>query len=132
MRQALTSFGLAATAAFKARAASALSIACMASELSLFGDELPQAPGQPVPRDDSIPDWLVEDIRAALTALGLTTMAERQRAIEAAVERPVESLRALTRAEALRVMASLRSPSAPTDNASSWDNRDEDTWIDRL
>lgn len=104
----------------------------MASELSLFGDEPPQAPGQPVPRDDSIADWLVKDIRDALTARGLTTMAERQGAIEAAVERPVESLRALTRAEALRVLASLRSPSAPTDDASSWDNRDEDTWIDRL
>ena len=108
------------------------SIARVASELSLFGEEPPEAPGQAVPRDDSIADWLVEDIRAALTARGLTGMAERQEAIEAAVERPVESLRSLTRAEALRVLASLRSPSAQADKASSWDNRDEDTWIDRL
>lgn len=120
------------SAGFKARGAAALSIACVAGELSLFGDEPPEAPVQPVPRGDSIADWLVEDIRAALSARGLMTMAERQKAIEGAVERPVESLRSLTRAEALRVLALLGSTSVQADKASSWDNRDGDTWIDRL
>ncbi len=88
---------------------------------------------QRVPAEAGIADWLVNDIRTALAARGLTEMVERQQAIEAIVGRPVESLRSLTRAEALRVLASLRSePAAQTDGGSAWDARDEDTWIDRL
>jgi DNA polymerase-3 subunit epsilon len=60
-------------------------------------------------------------------------MAERQHAIEAAVERPVESLRSLTRGEALRVLTLLSSTPAPhTVQTSAWDDREDDTWIDRL
>src|SRR6187401_15439 len=52
---------------------------------------------------------------------------------EAAVGRPVESLRSLTRGEALRALEQLTSTSAPqARSTSSWDSRDEDTWIDRL
>ncbi len=106
----------------------------MPGELSLFGgDASPEESEQRVPAEAGIADWLVNDIRTALTTRGLTTMAERQQAIEAIVERPVESLRSLTRAEALRVLASLRSESAAqTGGKSAWDARDEDTWIDRL
>jgi hypothetical protein len=106
----------------------------VSGELSLFGDDAsPEQPVQPVPTETPIARWLVDDIRTALTIRGLTTMAERQQAIEAIVERPVESLRSLTRAEALRVLASLRSESAAqTGGKSAWDARDEDTWIDRL
>ncbi|MGR7026341.1 hypothetical protein [Geodermatophilus sp. URMC 62] len=106
----------------------------MSGELSLFGDDAsPHEPTQPVATEATIADWLVNDIRTALTSRGLTTMAERQEAIEAVVERPVESLRSLTRAEALRVLSSLASATAPqTSGGSAWDDRDEDTWIDRL
>ncbi len=106
----------------------------MSGELSLFGgDASPEEPAEPVPTEASIADWLVNDIRTALTTRGLTTMAERQEAIEAIVERPVESLRSLTRAEALRVLSSLASVTAQQPSrASAWDDRDEDTWIDRL
>ena len=105
----------------------------MSGNLSLFGDEPPEEPVEPVPTDAPIADWLVDDIRTALTARGLTATAERQHAIEAAVERPVESLRSLTRAEALRVLSLLSStPSRKTRQASAWDDRDEETWIDRL
>jgi hypothetical protein len=101
--------------------------------MSLFGDESPDEPGQPVPTEVPIADWLVGDIRTALTARGLTTMAERQQAIEGIVERPVQSLRSLTRAEALRVLSSLTLTTAPqTSPTSAWNERDEDTWIDRL
>ncbi len=106
----------------------------MSGELSLFGgDASPEEPVQPVVAEAPIANWLVNDIRTALTTRGLTTMAERQQAIEAIVERPVESLRSLTRAEALRVLSSLASMAAPqTSGGSAWDDRDEDTWIDRL
>jgi DNA polymerase-3 subunit epsilon len=106
----------------------------VSGELSLFDDDAsPDEPTPPVATEAAIADWLVNDIRTALTTRGLTTMAERQEAIEAVVERPVESLRSLTRAEALRVLSSLASATAPqTDSGSAWDDRDEDTWIDRL
>ncbi len=109
----------------------------MSGELSLFGGDAspgePVQPIHPVPAEAPIADWLVNDIRTALTTRGLTTMAERQQAIEAIVERPVESLRSLTRAEALRVLSLLASAAAPQGSrASAWDERDEDTWIDRL
>ncbi|MGY1701417.1 hypothetical protein [Geodermatophilus sp. SYSU D00766] len=106
----------------------------MSGELSLFGgDASPEEPVQAVPTEAPIADWLVNDIRTALTTLGLTTMAERQQAIEAIVDRPVESLRSLTRAEALRVLSSLASVATPQrSGGSAWDDRAEATWIDRL
>jgi hypothetical protein len=100
----------------------------------VFGDDAsPEEPVQPVPGEAPIADWLVNDIRTALTTRGLTAMAERQQAIEAIVGRPVESLRSVTRAEALRVLLSLASATAPQGSrTSAWDDRDEDTWMDRL
>jgi hypothetical protein len=59
-------------------------------------------------------------------------MAERQRAIEAVAGRPVESLRSLTPAEAMRVLERLSPEPSKTRSASAWDDRGEDTWIDRL
>jgi hypothetical protein len=105
----------------------------VSGELSLFGsDEPEEEQAQPLRSDDSIADWLVDAIREALTARGLTTMTERQQAVEAVTGRPVESLRALTRAEALRVVSELSPTTAPKAGASAWDDREGDTWIDRL
>ena len=105
----------------------------VSGDLSLFGDDQSDEPVQPVRTEVSIPDWLVDSLREALTARGLTTMDQRQEAIEAAAGRSVESLRALTRAEAMRVLEQLSPASASEKGStSSWDDRDEDTWIDRL
>ena len=105
----------------------------MAGNLSLFGDDQPDEPVRPVPAEASIADWLVDAIREALTARGLVTMAERQQAIETVAGRPVESLRSLTRAEAMRALSELTPEPAPqSGSTSAWDGRDEDTWIDRL
>jgi hypothetical protein len=105
----------------------------VSGDLSLFGDDPPEDPVQPAPPEAPIADWLVNDIRAALTARGLTTMAERQETIEAAVGRHVESLRSLTRAEALRALSLLGSRHAPQKSqTSAWEARKEETWIDRL
>ncbi|WP_141242914.1 hypothetical protein [Geodermatophilus obscurus] len=105
----------------------------MSGDLSLFGDDQPHEPAPPVRTEVPIADWLVDALREALTARGLTTTGERQRAVESVAGRPVESLRALTRAEALHILSSLGPASAPeTRSASAWDNREENTWIDRL
>lgn len=109
------------------------SVAFVSGTLSLFGDDPQGEPVPPPPAEAPIADWLVDAIRTALTARGLTSMVERQQAIEASVERPVESLRSLTRAEALRVLSLLGSTPAPkTSQTTAWDDRDEETWIDRL
>lgn len=108
----------------------------MSGDLSLFGDDddaEPSAPVQPAPTEASIPDWLVNQLREALTARGLTATPERQQAVEDLAGRPVESLRSLTRAEAMRALERLSSQAEPpAQSASAWDDRDEDTWIDRL
>ncbi|WP_147251546.1 hypothetical protein [Blastococcus sp. TBT05-19] len=105
----------------------------MSGDLPLFGDEPQEEPAQPVAKEGLIADWLVKDLRSALTARGLTSMAERQHAVETVVGRPVESLKSLTRSEALRVVSVLGSTPIPkASQASAWDARDEDTWIDRL
>ena len=60
-------------------------------------------------------------------------MVARQEAIESVVGRPVDSLRSLTRAEALRVLAELTPASgSKVGPAASWDAREGDTWIDRI
>lgn len=104
----------------------------MSDDLSLFGDDEPQvAPATPTPAP--VADWQVDLLRKALDARGLTTMDERQQVIQVAVERPVESLRSLTHEEALRVLSRLgEAPAAKSASGSAWDQRDEDTWIDRL
>ena len=105
----------------------------MSDDPSLFGDDEPAQPAPAAPTPAPIAGWQVDLLRKALDARGLTTMEERQQAIEAAVEHPVESLRSLSQDEALRVLSRL-GQDRPTERpaASAWDQRDEDTWIDRL
>jgi DNA polymerase-3 subunit epsilon len=105
----------------------------VSGELSLFDDEQPAEPVRQVSGPAPIADWQVDVLRKTLTAHGLTTMLERRQAIEAAAGRPVQSLRALTHAEALLVLSRLGPPpESQTGSSSAWDNRNEDTWIDRL
>ena len=105
----------------------------MSDDLSLFGDDEPAAPPPQEPAPAPVADWQIDLLRKALDARGLTTMAERQQAIETATGRPVESLRALTQEEALSVLNRLgQAPTKKPPGTSAWDERDEDTWIDRL
>lgn len=103
----------------------------MTEDLALWGDE-PTRPEKAEPAAAPIADWQVDLLREALGARGLTTMADRQRTIESAAGRPVESLRALTSGEATEVLSSLGQQSTRRSQQSSWDDREEDTWIDRL
>lgn len=105
----------------------------MSDDLSLFGADEPADPPSPATAPPPVADWQIDLLRKALDARGLTAMAERQRAIETAAGRPVESLRALTQDEALSVLNRLgQAPMKKTSGASAWDDRDGDTWIDRL
>jgi DNA polymerase-3 subunit epsilon len=104
----------------------------MDGDLSLFGDEPPTVTA-PAAAPAAVAGWQIDMLRRALDARGLASMEDRQRLIEDSVGRPVESLRMLTHEEALRALAKLGAD-APVkkEAASAWDERDEDTWIDRL
>ena len=105
-------------------------------ELSLFGDDPEEgqvAPATPARTEGQIAPWLVDSVRDALTKRGLLEMSERQEAIQGVIGRPVDSIRSLTRAEALRVLSELTPGSATASGpAASWEQREGDTWIDRI
>lgn len=100
-------------------------------DLSLFGDD-PAPPISAAPVATPIAAWQIDLLRKALDARGLTGMDERRTAIEAAAGRAVQSLRALTHDEGLQVLSRLGQAPTSSRDASAWDDRDEDTWIDRL
>ena len=83
------------------------------------------------PVADRLSQWKVELLRTALDRRGLSSMLERQRAVEAVVRRSVANIRELSSAEATAVLEALTSAAAKR-SSSSWDDRDGDTWIYRL
>jgi hypothetical protein len=99
---------------------------------ALFGDE--PKPVEPSATPTPIADWVVQRLREALDAQGLTSMSQRQEAIQSAAGRPVDSLRSLTHQEGLKVLSVMADGAKAGRNGdrSAWDDRDEDTWIDRL
>jgi hypothetical protein len=105
-------------------------------DLSLFGDDGDdgdESPTQAVAAPSSVADWQVDLLRKALDSQGLTGMTERRSAVENAVGRQVESLRQLSSEEALSALSKLGGSSGASGaTTSAWDDREEDTWIDRL
>ena len=105
----------------------------MTGDVSLFGDDEPAAPPAQMSAPAPIADWQVDLLRKALDARGLMAMEDRRQAVESAAGRKVESLRSLTRDEGMQVLSRLGQPaSAARSETSQWDDREEDTWIDRL
>ncbi|MEU4450207.1 hypothetical protein AB0F44_02700 [Nocardioides sp. NPDC023903] len=78
--------------------------------------------------------WQIEQLRTALDTLGMTEMSERQRVVEELVGHPITALKELTYDEVRPLLEGLhaRKAASPTSSTSAWDDRDEDTWIDRL
>ncbi|QBX55449.1 hypothetical protein EXE58_08270 [Nocardioides seonyuensis] len=101
---------------------------------ALFGDPRP-LPQRPTPSaGETLPDWQIDRLRKGLDALGLVAMGERQALIEELAGRSVASLRDLTIVEARTIdeKLSARRTTTEASTGSAWDNRDEETWIDRL
>lgn len=110
----------------------------MNDELSLFdmAEEEP-APssswaGIPPIRDDQI-----TEVRQAFANAGIEDQSRRQKMIQEAVHRDVTSLSDLKATEVRHVLdriASGESGAVPegASSASAWDEREGDTWIDRL
>jgi len=104
--------------------------------VSLFGDDTGPEPARPASQPasaDTVADWQVSQLRSALDATGLTAMEDRQALVVELLGRSVSSLRDLTSAEARQLAEGFAArKNAGTQRGSSWDDREEDTWIDRL
>lgn len=104
----------------------------MQGDLSLFGEDDAVDP-EPVPEELRICGWQVDLLRKSLDERTLTSMSDRQTVIERAVRRFVTSLCDLTHREGMAVLAQLgEQRSDGVTRATAWDERDGDTWIDRL
>lgn len=76
----------------------------------------------------------VQQIREAFDRAGLAGQGERKTLINSVVIRDVASLRELHAVEVRRILAAIEQGSAdkPKSRGSAWDDREEDTWIDKL
>ncbi|MFI5623463.1 hypothetical protein ACIA03_08365 [Nocardioides sp. NPDC051685] len=100
--------------------------------LFALNDSAPEPVAPPAPQ--AIADWQVKQLRAALDALGTSEMTDRQRIVEEIVGRPVAALKELRYDDVRPLLEGLhaRKSATSTTAGSAWDDRDEDTWIDRL
>ncbi|MCV9993423.1 hypothetical protein OIU93_03820 [Paeniglutamicibacter sp. ZC-3] len=81
-----------------------------------------------------ISEQQVELLRQAFAQAKIDDMAERQTIIQSCTTRPIANIRQLYAREVgavLRRIASVSSADVAT-TGSAWDNREEDTWIDKL
>ena len=76
----------------------------------------------------------IQEIRDAFEKAGVLGQADRKALIESVVVREVSSLRELQAVEVRRILQRIHDlgGSKPTRSGSAWDNREEDTWIDKL
>lgn len=76
----------------------------------------------------------VQQIREAFDRAGLAEQGERKALINSVVIRDVASLRELHAVEVRRILAAIeqRSADKPKSRGSAWDDREQDTWIDKL
>lgn len=106
----------------------------MSEPLSLFGED--PEPATARERRDPVVEWQLDHIRRGLDARGISDMGDRQAFVVKFAGRHVASLRELTYTEAQAVLDELGPPPAITTeskpSSSAWDDREEDTWIDRL
>lgn len=103
-------------------------------ELPLFDIEAGREQGSTAAAELPVRSEQVRQIREAFDQAGIILQSERKAVIESTIFREVASIRELRAAEAGRLLARIRQRSAPKKPAtgSAWDNREEDTWIDKL
>lgn len=86
------------------------------------------------PADAPLTEDQIEAIRRAFAEAGIVSMQDRQELIESCTARPVTNIRQLRAQDYRRVLKRISEKRQPSANitGSAWDNRDEDTWIDKL
>lgn len=93
----------------------------------------PNAPA-PLLTDLPIGDTQVQQLREAFAAAGVDSMDDRRAIIESCTVRPVTSIRELLSRDVGPILRRIEERSLPSKqtSGSAWDNREEDTWIDKL
>jgi DNA polymerase-3 subunit epsilon len=97
--------------------------------------DLPEAaPISPVIEDPLISPQQIASIRNAFDSARIASMTERQEVIQSCVARKISNIRELYSRDVRHVLARIErwgnKSAAPS--GSAWDNREEDTWIDKL
>ena len=108
----------------------------MSDDFSLFDLPCDQPKKAAETRGAPIRDEQVQHIREAFQSAGIDEQSERKALIESVASRPVASLRELLAVEASLVLGAIRklanAKPAQKSSGSAWDDREEDTWIDKL
>lgn len=97
--------------------------------------DLPEAaPTSAVIEDPLISPEQIASIRNAFESAGIADMAERQEVIQSCVIRRISNIRELYSREVRQVLARIErwGKKSEASSGSAWDNREEDTWIDKL
>jgi DNA polymerase-3 subunit epsilon len=97
--------------------------------------DLPKEPSAPtVIEDPLISPEQIASIRDAFDSAGIAGMAERQEVIQSCVIRKISNIRELYSREVRQVLTRIEGWGRKSEAASgsAWDNREEDTWIDKL
>jgi hypothetical protein len=76
----------------------------------------------------------VQSLRQAFDSAGITSMEERQQIIESCTIRSVANIRELLARDVRPILDRIeqRKNSGGPASGTAWDNREEDTWIDKL
>lgn len=84
--------------------------------------------------DSPISPRQIEQLRAAFKAAAITSMDERQQIIQQSTGRQVENIRLLFSREVMSTLSYIDRTGRRVETAqsSAWDDREEDTWIDKL
>lgn len=97
--------------------------------------DLPEtAPTSSVIEDIPISPEQITTLRSAFATAGISSMAERQELIQSCVIRRISNIRELYSRDVRQVLARIegRGRRSEATSGSAWDNREEDTWIDKL
>lgn len=84
--------------------------------------------------DTPIRDAQVQQLREAFAAAGIISMDDRRAIVESCTIRQVASIRELLAKDVRPILRRIEERTLPPKQTSgtAWDNRDEDTWIDKL
>lgn len=108
----------------------------MSDDISLFDLPEPSAHVVEPPIEHPILAEQIQHIREAFEVAGIASQDKRKKLIESVVNRQVASLRELRRKEGSLILRALRTSAEakpkPKSTGSAWDDREEETWIDKL
>lgn len=97
--------------------------------------DIPEAaPISSVIEDRSISPEQVAAIRAAFDKAGISDIGDRQEVVQSCVIRRISNIRELYSREVRQVLTRIEGWGRMSEETtgSAWDNREEDTWIDKL